>query len=239
MEEPILGRLLAGRNESSVLEKEAALDRMLDLVDPPQNNNLRWLSAAVPALAVAASIAFLMKAEAPLMPTAPGTEREFVSRGSLTSSISFRCLTADEQAPSECVPGALLAFGPTLAPGKPYFAAFAVRDDGSLIWYFPAAGEVSITLKPAADGVAVVPRAVPLGSEHPTGQYEVYGVFMERPLTREDIQQALGEDLSGRDGLELVHRTLEMKPDMNADMKLPAQQNLLRPKATPPSGEQQ
>jgi hypothetical protein len=112
-------------------------------------------------------------------------------------------------APS-CRAGARLSFAVRSASGG-YFAAFARRFDGVVIWYFPEANAQSQPV-PAGGARAVLDRAVLLGPEHLPGHYEVFGVFTARPLTRDELKLAVGDDLSGTADAEVVKRGMEVLP---------------------------
>ncbi len=113
--------------------------------------------------------------------------------------------------PSEaCRAGARLAFEVTASEGRGYFAAFARRSDGVVIWYFPEPSGVSLLVPRAS--ASLLDRAVELGTEQPPGQYRVYGVFSARPLPRADVKRALGDDLRGSADVSVVVQDLEVLP---------------------------
>jgi hypothetical protein len=206
--EPDLGRLLSGRNEPSVLEKEAALELVLAQVGAPPRRwpwGARVAAAGLPAFAAALAVVLVFFVGSPSGDIA--SEDGFQARGDGTNasvaSFALRCVNEDPAAASrpddvECRQGTVLGFSASPPTGKTHFAAFAQRSDGAVLWYFPEAGGQSASLKAEGGAKAVLPRGVPLGAEHPPGSYEVYGVFSSTPLSRERLRKILGPDLVGR-----------------------------------------
>lgn len=222
--EPNLARLLSGRDEPSVLEKEAALQRVLAQVSPksrrwPWDVRVGW-AAALPALgAAAAAVAMVFY----MGDSSQESGNEFQSRGTdASASLSIRCVSAGAatavSADAGCARGTVMGFAASPPADKPYFAAFSQRSDGTVLWYLPSPGETSEPLTPGDDGVAVVPRGVPVGGEHSAGTYEVFGVFSSSPLSRAQLREILGPELDGRtdpkrvNTVAVARRKLEILP---------------------------
>jgi hypothetical protein len=156
------GRLLAGRDVPSILEKEA----MLSAVMP--RSSRRWLWATAPAVFAAAALSFV------LWPRSTG---ELAARG---SSVANARLTL--ACPTGCGAGHKLIFDLEGTSGYRYFAAFARDRSDEVIWYFPQPNEMSTPV------IDVLSRAIVFGPEHTPGIYQVYGVFSDQPLTRDAIK---------------------------------------------------
>jgi len=227
--EPDLGRLLSGRNEPSVLEKEAALELVLAEVAPARR---RWPwggrvgAVALPLIAAAAAFALFWPGDAS---HELGSADPFASRGggapATDADMVVRCVagTAADEPGAACAPGAVLGFAVSPPEGKLNFSAFAMGGDGELLWYFPTPNGQSLALSDASSAAStratvkqVVPKGIPLGPEHKPGTYEVYGVFSSVPLSRAHLREILGPELAGRvdskNGLtvSVVHRTFEV-----------------------------
>lgn len=200
-----LSRLLSGRNEPSVLEKEASLQKLLEELGP-ESRRRRWrLELLVPALGVVAVLALLVL---PKSQTDVQTEL-FAPRGVREAGLELRCLDASNEKRTDCMPGSILALAPTPPEGHPYFAAFAVRDDGALLWYFPE--EEAVPSKAIGDEGEPVTRGILLDrKEHPPGTYQLVAVFSEEALDREALRSALGPELLGREGLQVIRRSFEV-----------------------------
>jgi hypothetical protein len=166
----LIPRLLAGRDRISRLEKEEILGNVLAASAPRRT---RWWWAALPALAIAAIVLLVV------LPRKPSDE--FTARG------GGKPVAAFTPSCNPCKPGGTLVFDVHGTTGYRYFAAFSRRSDGTVLWYFPAAGGASVDLvdQPAH---GVLNRGIVLGPEHAAGTYHVYGVFSNEPLTREQIR---------------------------------------------------
>ena len=189
-----VARLLSRRNAPSVLEKEQQFERIFAAVSARPRWQ-RWAPLAGAGLAVAAALALWVRTP------------DFASRGAaLTSEPEFRALCA-----VPCKQGGTLAFELDAPGGPHYFAAFAQRADGAIVWYLPDADAPSQALSRDAKSL-VLDRGVQIGSEQPPGSYEIYGVFSSRALTRSEIKRALGNDLRGREGITVVRRHIQVEP---------------------------
>lgn len=199
LDDRTLERLLAGRDAPSVTEKEELFERIHARVQSEAGAR-RWLVPALGAAlsaAAAAVFAFLLPSAAP----------EFQARGGSVDAPVELQLSCGREA---CRPGAKLSFSVRSAAGG-YFAAFARRGDGVIIWYFP--DELGTTpAVPASETSAVLARAIVLGPEHAAGSYEVFGVFTARALTQGELEQALGDDLRGKGDMRVVRQNLEVAP---------------------------
>ena len=167
----LVSRLLAGRDEMSRVEKDAVLERVL--AERPRRTRWTWL--AVPAFAaVAAAVLFVM------MPS-HSYDDELAARGgsAVFAALHVTCSPA-------CAPGGKLVLDLHGTTGYRYFAAFAKRADGTVLWYFPASDDA--TSVEATSGV--LDRTIVLGPEHPAGTYQIYGVFSNAPLGRAAIRDA-------------------------------------------------
>lgn len=164
----LTSRLLAGRDELSRIEK----DKIFDAALPNARKKMRWVWLAVPALA-----AIVLVVVAPWRSHDPFTAR---GGGEPVGTMQASCTGG-------CAQGGKLLFDLHGTTGYRYFAAFARRGDGPVLWYFPAKdGETSIAVP--ANGV--VDRGIVIGPEHTTGTYRVFGVFSTEPLTREKLRDA-------------------------------------------------
>lgn len=195
-----LERLLSGRDAPSVSEKEALFERIYARSEPGRR---RWLVPSLGAALASAAAAVLVFSQ-----LRGHSDPEFQARGGgLLGTGPELSLSCGAQ---PCREGAKLSFA-VRAASDGYFAAFARRSDGVVIWYFPEASAPSQPL-PAGGARAVLDRAVVLGPEHLPGQYEVFGVFTARPLTRDELKLAVGDDLAGSPGAVVVRLRMEVLP---------------------------
>lgn len=172
MSEPRLpARLLAGRDRLSVVEKDAILATVL----PAGPARRRWWLIALPAVA-AVALALIV-----VVPSGTPVHDDFAARGGATAALRLVC-------PDGCRADRKLLFDVSGTSGYGYFAAFAKRGDGEVIWYFPSLTEPSPALTRGHVHDGVFERSAVLGVEHPAGTYRVYGVFSTRPLSRDEIR---------------------------------------------------
>jgi hypothetical protein len=115
------------------------------------------------------------------------TGSEWTARGGgPTPVIQLRC----DGAPGECRSGDRLRFELLGEAPARYFAAFARRPDGAVIWYIPSEPDgSSVDLEAERD--RMVGRQVVLGADHPPGRYEVTVIFSQRGFNRDAIRRAL------------------------------------------------
>jgi hypothetical protein len=166
----LVSRLLAGRDAISRVEKDEVLGRVL--AERPRRPRWAWL--ALPAVA-AAAVAMLFIAR-------PSQEPELAARGGsgAFAALHVTCSPA-------CAAGGKLVIDLHGTTGYRYFAAFAKRADGTVLWYVPASDDATSVEVPAG---GVLDRTVVLGPEHPAGTYRIYGVFSNAPLPRAAIREA-------------------------------------------------
>jgi hypothetical protein len=164
----LASRLLAGRDALSRVEKDDLLDRVL----PSPAPRARWAWLALPALAAAAVAVLVLR---------PAHESELAARGGsgTFAAVHVTCSPA-------CTAGGKLVFDLHGTSGYRYFAAFAKRADGTVLWYFPASDDATS----AEVTAGVLDRSIVLGPEHPAGTYTIYGVFSNAPLPRAAIRDA-------------------------------------------------
>lgn len=108
---------------------------------------------------------------------------EFTARGAEeTFSVEVGCGGGD------CTSGSRLLFDVTADPKYKYFAAYARRPDGAVVWYFP---ERDGALTPEITQLS----AIVLGSEHLPGDYTLTAIVSEQPLDRGAIKGGPGAAL--------------------------------------------
>jgi hypothetical protein len=187
-----LARLLSGRDSPSALDKEAVFERVM--AETPARRRRRWAAFAVPLAAAAAVVLAVL---------AVPREAAFGPKGAGLANLELSCVRGE--APAPCAPGATLVFDVTPPAERPYFAAFARRPDGAIVWYRPAPGERT------ARASGVLEAGVHLGPEHPPGRYAVFGVFTAEPMARAELRAALGDELASNDRVTVVRRPLEVR----------------------------
>ena len=173
-EPPIVPRLLAGRDRLSRIEKDAIFEQVMATLPAPRRSRW-WLTVAVPALAVIALVAWRVRAT-------PEVVSEFASRGG-TGPVATMHVTC-----GACTSRDKLVFDVHGTTGYRYFAAFAQRADGTVLWYFPATADATsldLATQPASGILGV---AITLGADHPPGAYRVFGVFSHAPLARDALR---------------------------------------------------
>ena len=200
MDEELAARLLSGRNSPSILQKEALFAR-IHAEATPSLLLARWKRASfgiAAALSIAAGLALWARTP------------EFAARGGGPSSEPAFRVQCFESEGTSCRSGHALAFEFAPQAQAQYFAAFARRSDGAVVWYFPTPDGLSLPV--AQTGSLMLDHAVQLGAEQPPGHYEIFGVFSAEPLSRARIKSALGEDLRGTQGVRVVRRSFEVLP---------------------------
>ncbi|MEO6775038.1 MAG: hypothetical protein ABI467_18880 [Kofleriaceae bacterium] len=195
----LLARLLAGRDRLSRSEKDALLDGTLAAVAP--RSRIRWPWLALPALAAAVALVMI----APWRVSAPSSD--FTARGGAAPVAVLHVTCA-----AGCTHGDKLVFDLHGTSAYRYFAAFAKRGDGTVLWYFPAADDatsVDLTTLPPS---GVLDRGIVLGAEHPPGTYRIYGVFSHVPLARAAIRAAFDATrLTAGAGTQVVTTDVEVR----------------------------
>ena len=189
----LIPRLLSGQDRLSRVEKDQIFDRAVGV----RSRRVRWWWLAAPALAAGLAVVVL----------APWRARdEFTARGSSRPIAALRVAC-----PSACTGGSKLLFDVKGTTAYRYFAAFAKRDDGTVLWYFPSEGSATGVDLSQAPASGVLDRGIVLGDEHPAGTYHVYGVFSNAPLTRAAIRDAFdAEHLTAGEGTAVVAADLEV-----------------------------
>lgn len=126
--------------------------------------------------------------------------RNFSSRGksAALAALSLTCAPSDKSAASlpsaTCSKGDTLLFDLNQAGGYRYFLAFARREDGTVIWYFPQSSDgFSLDLEQQLTQ-GVLDRGAILGEHHLPGRYQVYGVFSNEPFTRQSFRSQFDEN---------------------------------------------
>ncbi|HSR96901.1 MAG TPA: hypothetical protein VLM79_07625 [Kofleriaceae bacterium] len=180
---PLIARLLSRRRELSRIEKEQIFARVVAEVAPSRwRSRTAWLTASL-GVAVAAGVLLMA------WPSRPASDDAFTARGgNVQPAFRIHCIIAAQEAP--CRSGAKLVF--EVWPGAAtYFAAFARRDDGAVIWYFPDQPTgVSKDLRSLVHGI--LDTGIIVGPEHQPGSYEITGVFSPQPIDRAAIRAIAG-----------------------------------------------
>lgn len=195
MDDRQLGRLLAGRDEPSILEKEEVLRTVL--ARSRRRKRTRWSFGVLGAIGAAAAWALVVPTD------------EFTPRGDATRSVDFsvRCGSSP---PGRCKLGEVLQFEVGSGAGHRFFAAFARDGRGRVVWYYPAPGDRSLSLgeNTGTDAPELLQYAVELGDPHGEGTYTVVGLFSGHPLTRDQLKAALERDPKSPKGMIVVRRML-------------------------------
>jgi len=196
---PEIPRLLAGRDRLSRPEKEEILEAVLAGVAPARSTRWWWLTA--PAVVAAAAVTLLVAA--PWRESGPRDELAARGGGTPSAALKLHCAEA-------CTTGAKLLFDLDGTSGYRYFAAFARRGDGVVLWYFPDTPEGTSVDLDAAKTSGVLDRSIVLGGEHTPGRYQIYGVFSQAPLTRAQLHEAFTGDSAGP-GTAVVAQELDVR----------------------------
>jgi hypothetical protein len=166
----LVHRLLAGRRGPTRGEKDDLFAAVMREVAPPRRP--RW---SAPALAVLGAAAALLLA--PWLVRRDDAPPALVARGD-AGAATFSAFCAG----GPCRPGDTLLL--EVAPADwPHFAAFARRDDGTVIWYSPTDDGASAV---ATSGVLA--SGIVLDDVHRPGTYRIYGVFSRAALDRVAIR---------------------------------------------------
>jgi hypothetical protein len=164
----LVHRLLAGRRGPTRREKDDLFAAVMREVAPPRP---RWIAPSLAALAAAALLL------APWLGRRGDAPPALVARGD-AGAATFSAFCAG----GPCRRGDTLLL--EVAPGDwPHFAAFARRDDGTVIWYAPSDDGRSATATPG-----VLASGIVLDEVHRPGVYHVYGVFSRAALDRAAIR---------------------------------------------------
>jgi hypothetical protein len=193
-----LDRILAGRNQLGVTEKEEILARVLQTTSPPRRTRPfvlpAWAWGATAVVLLAPALFFL--AHRPIS--------EFAARGGeAVPSFVVSCLSPEGRG-SACAPGGKMVFQIDPGPFRA-FAAIAEAPDGTTLWYFPGGDRafgIDLTgLKPNG----LLEEAISIGSAGPAGEYVIHGLFSERPLSKNEVRDAIREP-EGHHAVVVVRR---------------------------------
>jgi hypothetical protein len=179
-----LARLLSGRREPSVLEKEEVLERVLREVAPRRApRRMAWRFAA--AAFAAAALALLA-----LLPWRGGDD-EFAARGDDERKPSLRAVCVETGQLGSCPVRGTLAF--ELDAQQYEYAALLARDAaGAITWYFPQSDGRSLPVS-GAQGEPLR-EGVRLGESQPPGRYELVLVLSHAPLDRSQVKARLADE---------------------------------------------
>lgn len=172
-------RLLSRRNRMTRGEKDAIFARVLAETAP--RRRVRWPSLAF--ALVAATAAFVLVPRV-LMPERHREPAELTARGAASASFGLVCAG---QPGAACTQGHTLMFDLQGAPHR-YFAAFARRDDGGVIWYFPDADTGRSLDLTGRLTHGLLDQGISLDAAHAAGHYRVYGIYSAAPLSRDEIK---------------------------------------------------
>jgi hypothetical protein len=165
----IIHRLLAGRRGLTRTEKDDLFAAVMQEVDPGRPR--RRLAPLLALIGAAAALLLV-----PLVLRRADQPEALVARGGAASA-TFSAFCAA----GPCRVGDTLLLD--IAPGGwDHFAAFARRDDGTIIWY-RAAEDAAAAVSPG-----VLPSGIVLDDAHRPGTYRVYGIFSRAPLARAEIR---------------------------------------------------
>ncbi|MGC4121134.1 MAG: hypothetical protein QM765_42460 [Myxococcales bacterium] len=204
LSDPQLNRLLAGRDELTQADKDAALEQIfaeLPAERPVGRPGLfaPWLRWAL----VGVCLVLMVPAGYRLL-----SERQpdsFTARGTADEAPSFAVVCAPSMAESRCAAGGKLLF--RVEPrGATHFAALSTGEGGAVVWYFADVALEGL----GADGLLSV--GVPLGPEHAVGRRDVVGVFSNRALTKDEIRAMVEAPEKASARVQVVHRPLEVTP---------------------------
>jgi len=175
----LVARLLSGRNRLSRREKDVLFERVVAELAPRRRFRR---PAALLALAGAAAAILAL----PWVIGDHGdrsVDEPFAARGAAPADLGLVCAGPD----GRCHPGQKLMFD--LQGGAyRYFAAFARRDDGTIVWYFPDSPTGHSLELAGRLSHGVLDRGVALDERHGAGHYQVFGIYSAVPLTRDEIK---------------------------------------------------
>lgn len=217
-----LARLLSGRDEPSVLEKEEHFRQLLQRL-PSQSSSvagsrLARLLVALGGLSLAGAAAgafLLLRSHSTDSQDTFPNAGEFASRGAThaqaeagNASVRLTCIDAQGKQLG-CAIGRTLLFEFDAIPNEyAFFSAFAQAPDGTTLWYYPDADGQSPALERSN---ALQKRAIRLEPPHAEGEYRIYSIFSRTPVTRADIRASLGSALVSNERLLVVMRAITVQ----------------------------
>lgn len=167
-----LARLLSGRNEPSVLEKEALLERVHRSSDEGSVPKTWWAGGFFGGLAAAAVLTLAVWSSEP-----SGAPGGFTAKGAAGPVARVVCTTKPCRAGSTV----LIDVSPPL--DATYLGAFLQRSDGVVAWILPLPGSETASVGPGR-----LDTAVRLAKEDPAGVYTLWTFFSKAPVTRAEIE---------------------------------------------------
>ncbi len=179
-----LDRILSGRNQLAVTEKEEILARVLQGTSPPRQTRPfllpAWAWGAMAAVLLAPALYFGVRRPLP----------EFTARGGgAVPGFAVSCLGAQGEA-STCALGGKLVFQVNPGPFRA-FAAIATTPDGTTLWYFPGGDRALGIDLGGLKSPGLLDEAISIDSEGPAGEYVIHGLFSARPLSRDEVREAI------------------------------------------------
>ncbi len=229
-----LARLLSGRNELSVIERERLREQILNATSTGVPSWHRFLAprpvvlGALSTVAAAALVVLVVRvgiepiqspdrrdggAQQLSQTGASGRSaderEEYVARGGVPGP-GLRLACVGLAGHERCERGSKLTFAVRRDDDWRYFSAFAQAQDGTVFWYFPEPGPTARAVELGSDAMTVLDSAVVLGDEA-GGSLTVYGLFTRVPMTRVDIKRAMGPTLKGDGTVRIVKRRLTVR----------------------------
>ncbi|MEO0814745.1 MAG: hypothetical protein AAFY60_17920, partial [Myxococcota bacterium] len=162
----LVARLLSGRDEPSVLEREALWSRLDKTLRAGARRRFGFGAFAV--LAVAGAAAWLLYAPDP----------EFGIRGGDRGALALSCLV--DEKPASCRAGATLVLSLGAPESKPFVSAFLEHPDGAIVWITP---EETRKSRPVPESGALGVRL-----SAPAGMNRAVVVFTSEAIGREGIK---------------------------------------------------
>ncbi len=208
-------RLLSGRKNLTVLEKEQILENVLEKSTHSQNSRGRDWSFASRALA-AVGVFVLLAIPMTIFLVGGPKENEFTARGAFESVPLFQLHCVTPNGKGTCNKGSKLVFRLDPPADKTHFAAFAKRaSDGLIIWYFPVEekGDSILIIKGGPN--RILKQGILLDSNHRRDEYELNGLFAPKRLTRTKMRESEDKPYEEERGsYAIVHRKMivELKP---------------------------
>jgi hypothetical protein len=178
----LIPRLLSGKNRLSRREKDVLFERVCAQLAPR-----RTFRRPAVLLALAGAAAAILALPWVIRDGRRPLDEPFGARGAAQADFGLVCAG---QPDGRCQQGQKLLFDLHLDPRSSYryFAAFARRDDGTVLWYFPDAPDGHSIELAGRLSHGVLDRGVALDERHGAGHYQVIGIYSAVPLTRDVIK---------------------------------------------------